>query len=163
MSMTTVQSQAFYGSASVNEEMTSKSILQCIGLTERSHHPSTTANGGDSEEVGACGVIRLTFCHVEFSKQVDCAVAFPSDSFCLIVFSGYAFNTVSDIFAASLLHKGGLFMTASHGGHLVCGENSCQYDMGSLESGLPHAEPISSKLIYSFLPPVPLTYVVSLS
>ncbi len=53
----------------MNEEMTSKSILKCIGLTEKSHHLSTTANGGDSEEVGACGVIRLTFCHVEFASR----------------------------------------------------------------------------------------------
>ncbi len=165
MSMTIVQSQAFYRSATVKEEMTSKSILKYIGLTERSHHPSTTANGCDSEEVEACGVIRFTFCHVEFASRSIVLVAFPSDSFCLIVFSGDAFNIVSDIFAVSFLHKGGLFVTASHGGPLVCGENSCQYDLGSLESGLPHAEPlpISSKLIYSFLPPVPLTYVVSLS
>ncbi len=132
---------------------------------DREESPSLNGQpiSGNSEEVGACSIIRLTFCHVEFASRSIVLVAFPSDSFCLIVFSGDAFNIVSDIFAASLFHKGGLFVTTSHGGPLGFGENSCQYDLGSLELGLPHAEPISSKLIYSFLPPVPLTYVVSLS
>ncbi|ROL53609.1 hypothetical protein DPX16_4381 [Anabarilius grahami] len=85
----------FYGSTTVNEEMTSKSILKCVGLTERSHRPSTTANGDDSEEVA-------------------CTVAFSFDSFRLIVLRRDAFSTVSDIFAASLFHKGGLFVTAAH-------------------------------------------------
>lgn len=58
----------FYGSTSVNEEITSKSILKYIGLIERSHHPLTTASGDNSTEVGACGVIGLTFSHVEFAS-----------------------------------------------------------------------------------------------
>lgn len=73
-------------------------------------------------------------------EQVACAVAFSFDSFRLIVLSRDAFSTVSDIFAASLFHKRGLFVTAAHGGPLVWGENGCLYDLGSLESRLPHAE-----------------------